>query len=105
MQACKVLMVFLPRDSRRVEVVIEPKDGRLVVQVVGDGPGEGVAEVPIEGEGQPVRFLVNIHYLLEGIQHITGDVCRVGVSDEVSPVVITPKKSSGYTYVVMPIKQ
>lgn len=105
LRALKTVSVFLPRDSRRVELDVQPKKGIVVARVAGGGAGEGVVEVPIEGEGVDVSVLVNIQYLLEGLQHVPDGDCVIGLSGDTSPITIQPdKKNNRYVYVVMPIR-
>lgn len=105
LRALKTLTVFLPRDSRRVELEVQPNKKKLIARVVGGGVGEGVVDIPITGKGDQLKVLVNIQYFLEGLQHITTKDCLVGFNTEASPIVIQPSATEGdYVYVVMPIR-
>lgn len=105
LRALKTVAIFLPRDSKRVELVVKLGEGVMTARVAGDGSGEGVVEVPIEGEGDDVTVVVNIQYLLDGLQHISSNTCLVGMGGDASPITIQPQvKGSEYVYVVMPIR-
>lgn len=105
LRALKTLTVFLPRDSRRVELDVRPQAGTLTARVTGVGVGEGMVEVPLEGQGEPHTVLMNIQYLLEGLQHIVTAKCVVGLGGDASPIVIRPEgTATTYVYVVMPIR-
>lgn len=103
-RALKTLLVFLPRDSRRVRVVYEDKEQALQLGVAGGEAGEGDVTVPAEGEGGRQELLLNIQYVLEGVQHIAGNTCEVAFQGPEAPVVFRPQGGHDYVYVVMPIQ-
>ncbi len=103
-QALKTVAVFLPRDSRRVVLEAAPHEERLTVRVASGG-GEGEVVVPFQAQGEGLSALFNIQYLLEGLQHLTGERCRVQFSGATEPAVLRPEKQTErYLYVVMPIQ-
>ncbi len=104
-RALKTLLVFLPRDSRRVSLSITPSKGEFVARV-GSGDGsEGEVRCDIEGSGDDIDMLMNIQYLIDGIAHIPGDMCDGYFSGPHAPAVFKQQgKGSGYVYVVMPIQ-
>lgn len=104
LQALKTVAVFLPRDSRRIVLEAQPAEERLVVRVASGG-GEGEVVVPFVGSGEGLSALFNVHYLLEGLQHITSVRCQVQFSGATEPVVFRPDdKANHFLYVVMPIQ-
>lgn len=103
-RALKTLLVFLSRDSRRVEVVMNPKMGVLEARVAGSEAGQGEVTVQCEGEGEKLTVLVNIQYLLEGLQHIDIETCVIECGGPQDPIVFRPEERQGYVYVVMPIQ-
>lgn len=103
-QALKTVAVFLPRDSRRVVLEAAPQEERLTVRVASGG-GEGEVVVPFKSQGEGLSALFNIQYLLEGLQHLSGEYCRVQFSGATEPAVFRPEKpTERYLYVVMPIQ-
>lgn len=105
LRALKTVAVFLPRESRRVELVVKVEEGVMTTRVSGDGAGEGVVEIPITGEGEDAAVVVNVQYLLDGLTHVSGDSCAIGMGGDLSPITIKPSaKNSKYVYVVMPIR-
>ena len=104
-RALKTLSVFLPKESRRVSIVIKPHDQGFIAKVAGGELGEGEVTLDISGEGDDVSVLVNIQYIIEGISHITSDECKMYFSGQYDPIVFRQKeKGVVYTYVVMPIQ-
>jgi len=104
-RALKTLLVFLPRDSRRVQLLVKPSASEISLTVAGGDSGAGDVSIPFEGDGEDLEIVFNIQYLLDGLQHIPGDKVKtkfVGTSD---PVVFLPDDTAQhYTYVVMPIQ-
>lgn len=104
-RALKTVSVFLPKESRRVSVVIKFDEQELVTKVAGGELGEGEVKLPISGEGEDISVLVNIQYIIDGISHITSSECVLFFSGQYDPLVFRQQdKGSVYTYVVMPIQ-
>lgn len=105
LRALKTLVVFLPRDSRRVQLMIKPSAGTMLAKVLGSETGQGDVKMSIKGKGEDVTTLVNIQYLLEGIQHMSADEVELSLIGEQDPLVFRPvDEKSRYLYVVMPIQ-
>lgn len=104
-RALKTLLVFLPRDSRRVRVAVQP-DKSVVVLTTGSGDGgEGRVSVEFEGTGNNLEALFNIQYVLDSLQYIVTERVRLQFVGASEPAVFTPdNKDNQYTYVVMPIQ-
>lgn len=104
-RALKTLMVFLPRDSRRIHVSCSPSKGTMVAEVVSNEAGQGSVNLPMEGKGNDVEVLVNVQYLLEGLQRIPSKQCRMFLGGSEDPIVFRPADEKvRYVYVVMPIQ-
>ena len=104
-RALRAVGVFVSRDVRRVQLSIRPKDEQARIEVTGGDRGAGEAVVDFKGEGDSVDVLCNINYLIEGILHIPGDGCDIGLNGAHDPIVIRPTGNSlEYLYIVMPIQ-
>lgn len=110
-RALKTLTVFLPRDSRRVELQIKPRQHTIALQVAGHDSGQGNVALEFSGEGPNTTIIFNIQYLLEGVQHMDGPTIQLQCTGSTDPVVLrphhadaTPADHDAYTYVVMPIQ-
>lgn len=105
LKALKTLTVFLSPDSRRVQFVLSPQKKTLFLHVVGSGAGEGDVDLQISGTGEDLTILLNIQYVIEGLQHMTTREVEFSFGREFEPVIIRPvTKDKPYTYVVMPIQ-
>lgn len=103
-RALKTLLVFLPRDSRRLKLSVKPEQNTLHVGVVGGEAGEGEVTLTVEAEGEAQELLLNIQYMLDGAQHMTGDTCAIAFKGPEAPVMFQLPGEAGYVYVVMPIQ-
>ena len=104
LRALKTLTLFLPRDSRRVELLVSPKEEEIVARVAGGSVGQGRVKIPCTGTGGNVAMLMNIQYILDGLQHFSSDEISLGLSSPQDPVIFRPVGQEGYLYVVMPIQ-
>lgn len=104
-RALKTLLVFLPRDSRRVQFNIQPKQGTLTLAVGGSDAGAGNVTLDFSGEGDDVEVLFNIQYLLDGIQSLPDERCAIKLVGNTDPALFGPTTDDvSYLYVVMPIQ-
>ncbi|MCH8748635.1 DNA polymerase III subunit beta [Patescibacteria group bacterium] len=103
-RALKTLLVFLPRDSQRVELVVKPTKGVIELSLGGEA-GQGVVDLAFDGEGEELTVLFNIQYLLEGAQSLPGESAKLEFVGSGDPAVMSPQDvSERYRYVVMPIQ-
>ncbi len=103
-RALKTLTVFLPKDSRRVRIVINPDEAEMVLKVEGSEAGSGEVKLECECEGEALDILLNIQYVLEGVQKIPGEELYIEFNSIQNPVAFKPKGREGYLYIVMPIQ-
>jgi DNA polymerase-3 subunit beta len=104
LRALKTMTVFLPRDSRRIQLVVDPKVSTLTLSVSGTDVGAGTVELEFSGTGEKLTTLFNIQYLMEGIQNMSGEKVQLQFVGDSEPACFSPAAGSGYTYVVMPIQ-
>jgi DNA polymerase-3 subunit beta len=104
-RALKTAAVFLPKDTRRVQMVLTPNEETLVLKVVGNETGEGEVTIPFEGKGDPIEVLFNVHYVLEGATRLGTPKCQLQLVGGGDPVLFRPVGGERqYLYVVMPIQ-
>ena len=104
-RALKTVSIFLPRDSRRVHMLVNPGQETLILKVEGSEAGAGEVTVPFEGEGEGLDILFNAQYLLEGIQRIATPKCHVQCAGTSEPALFRPTDTvQRFVYVVMPIQ-
>lgn len=104
-RALKTLLVFLPRDSRRVRLLVSPAEDQLRLETGGAQKGEGEVVLDFSGTGESVEVLFNIQYILEGLHYIRSPQVQLRLVGSSEPAVLQAAGSaSGYMYVVMPIQ-
>lgn len=104
-RALKTVAIFLPRDSRRIQVQFMPEEEMMRVKVLGTEMGEGEVVVPFKGTGDAMEALFNVQYLLDGLQHSTSSECQIQCSGSTEPTLLRPVDTDRqYLYVVMPIQ-
>jgi DNA polymerase-3 subunit beta len=104
-RALKTLLVFLPRDSRRVRLLVKPGEDQLRLETGGAQRGEGDVTLEFAGSGDDVEVLFNIQYLLEGLQYIKSDAIKLRLVGSSEPTVFGAAAAPNeYIYVVMPIQ-
>jgi len=104
-RALKTLLVFLPRDSRRVRLSVQPGEDRLRLETGGAQRGEGDVVLEFAGSGGDVDVLFNIQYLLEGLQYIRSPEVQLRLVGSSEPTVFQAATGAAdYLYVVMPIQ-
>lgn len=104
LRGLKILSVFLPRESRRVQMDVGPERGVVGLKVEGSELGQGEVEVAFEGKGRELTVLFNLHYLIEGLAHLTGEVVQLEFGGKNDPLVVRPPAGERYLYIVMPIQ-
>lgn len=105
-RALKTLTVFLPRDSRRIQVLVQPTKNTWRMRVQGGEVGEGEVELGAQTiTGDEVEILLNVQYVMEGVQHMPGKDCQLLFGGAEDPVMIRPAaRAADYVYLVMPIQ-
>ncbi|MBI4022443.1 MAG: hypothetical protein HY372_03725, partial [Candidatus Andersenbacteria bacterium] len=62
-------------------------------------------EMAFDGSGADLTALFNVHYLIEGVAHLTGEKVQLGFEGASGPLVLRPGQGGErYLYIVMPIQ-
>ena len=108
--ALKRVSILSSEKTRGVKFKLD-KDGITLVTISPE-VGEAKELVPVEYSGEPMELGFNSRYLLDVLEVITHDKVQLGLTDELSPIVIKPdpETSSGqvegesYLSVIMPMR-
>lgn len=102
--AIKRAAIFSNERYHGVKLSLEP--GTMTVSSASPEMGEASESIDAEFKGEALSVGFNASYLLNALAVIADDSeVEVGISDEVSPgVLTTPLTDSGYKYVVMPMR-
>lgn len=80
-------------------------DKKIIISAINDQVGESKVEINSDLQGGDLEIVFNYHYILDVLSVIASQEVEFGLNDQNMPGVIKPKGNSGYTYVIMPIKQ
>ena len=89
---------------QEVKLHISPEQKKVNLQTQDYDMGEYKSSIPctVEGEEQTITF--NYQYLLDGLQNIDDEDVVIKIQQNDTPAIIEPQDSSGYTYILMPIR-
>lgn len=98
---------------KKVSVIVQDSNNNVRTKVEGDvlriasdetQVGKGTVELPVKGQGSPMEAALNVQYLLEVLGHMNTEKVYFGLNDALSPVKVVPVQTSGYMYIIMPLK-
>jgi DNA polymerase-3 subunit beta len=81
------------------------KTNSLLISSSNAQTGESMTEIDVEFTGEDNKITLNYRYLLDGLANIPADVIELSIIDNNKPLMIRPKDSKDYVYIVMPIRQ
>lgn len=102
LQALRTSGIF-SHGSNTVRLEIDPK-GNVVVSSGSQDLGESTITVDATVKGPGAAILFNYRYILDMLNALNSGEVVLKVNTDSTPVVITPKQDTDYTYLVMPIK-
>jgi DNA polymerase-3 subunit beta len=97
--------VSILSSERYKGVKMEFSENSISISANNPDLGEAVEEVEAEYKGAPISIGFNARYILDVLGVLTND-CEVSIElkDELSPSIIRQPESSGYLYVLMPMR-
>jgi DNA polymerase III subunit beta len=90
--------------ERTKSVKVSIGNGKMTLVSVSPEFGEAKEVVSIDFTGDPLEIGFNARYLMDVLEVVSGDAVQVGISDELSPVVIKPVGEEVYVSVIMPMR-
>lgn len=101
--ALKKVSVIVRENSNNVKVKLEK--GKAYIYSDETQVGQGATEIPCENmKGEDMETALNVQYLLDVLSHLKDEKVNFGLNDALSPVMVTPAKTSGYLHIIMPLK-
>ena len=99
----KKVSVIVRENSNNVKVRIEK--GKLLIFSDETQVGQGATEIVVENvKGEALETALNVQYLLDVLSHLKDTRVNFSLNDGLSPVMVTPAKTSGYIHIIMPLK-
>ena len=108
--ALKIAGVFVNSKSSEVVLKIDETAKNIYLDTKSAEVGENSTEIKFEVQGASQEVVFNLKYLLEGINAITSNKLALLANSDASPVALREVASekgelaTGFTYIVMPIK-
>lgn len=100
----KAAGLFTTTGVNAVSFDINAKIGTVAVSSTSTQTGEHNSEVDAEISGEENSILLNHRYVLDGLQHLDGDVL-FSINSGDAPCMLQEKGNENYLYIVMPIRQ
>ena len=105
-KAVKTASLFSRNGLFDVTLEVDAKNEELAVKSVDATRGENKNRFPVDVKGGDNNVTVNYKYLLDGLNAIDDEKIVFKMIDPTNPCLLRPKgETSGYVYIVMPIKQ
>ena len=103
LSALRRVSILSVERTRSVKMSVE--SGKMTLASVSPELGEAKEVVPIDFTGDYLELGFNARYLMDVLEVISGDVIQLGITDELSPVVIKPVgEEEVYISVIMPMR-
>jgi DNA polymerase-3 subunit beta len=100
----KAAGLFTTTGVNAVSFDFNTSSGTVAVSSTSTQKGEHSSELDVEVSGEENSILLNHRYLLDGLQHMSGEVEFLMNSAD-APCLIREKKKDDFLYIVMPIRQ
>jgi DNA polymerase III subunit beta len=103
LSALKTSGIF-SRSNNSVVLDYSSGEKQVKISAASHDLGESTITVPAEITGESGVILLNHRYVIEALQNISDAQITVKIVNDSTAVIITPKQTMGYLYLVMPIK-
>ena len=100
--ALKRTSLLSPDKAQGVKIELEAN--QLMLSANNPDLGEAREELDVHYEGEALTIGFNFRYLLDVLSVLTDEEVVLKLTDELSPGVITPKDSTEYKAVIMPMR-
>ncbi len=104
-KAVKSAALFSKTGINDVSLKIDQASKKLMVSSANTQLGESTTELEADVAGEPNEIVFNHRYLLDGLTNLDSPEATLSLIDGANPGTLTSKKSDGFLYIIMPIKQ
>ena len=98
----KLAALFSKTVGGTIKVETDAKSKKLRILAVANEMGENASEIEVEVE-KDEKITLNAKYLLDALNCIEEEVVKIGLSQNLAPMVVKNAKSNDYTHIVMPL--
>ncbi len=78
--------------------------GKLTLSSSSPDIGDVTEEVEVNYEGEDLEIAFNAKYFIDALEVIEEEKVQIELKDQLSPGVLSPVNTEGYTYIVMPMR-
>lgn len=106
-RAIKASSIFSRSGIHDINLHFSADEQLTTLTSVNSQVGENISKVQSTVEGESNNTIFNYNYLLDGLQALNTETIEIGLVDNVTPGVFTPKGEgqNDFIYLIMPIKQ
>lgn len=104
-KSVKAASLFSNTGVNAVSIDLDVAGGGVNVSSANTQTGEHVSKVDAQMQGEENAILLNHRYILDGLSHIQTDEVQMHLNSSDAPCLFSPKDSTDYLYIVMPIRQ
>jgi DNA polymerase-3 subunit beta len=105
MKTVKTSALFSKSGVFDINLDFAQSANKLLISSSNVQTGESMTEIDVEFSGEDNKITLNYRYLLDGLTNIPSNVVELSLIDGAKPLLIRPKDSKDYVYIVMPIRQ
>ncbi len=104
-KAVKGASLFAPSGVNDIHLHFYPSKREVEITAASGHVGENRIVVSGEVLGEENSIVFNWRYLMEGVDRVKTHDVVIDIVNPTNPGVLRPKDDTGYTYLIMPIKQ
>lgn len=96
--------VSVMSDDRTHLVKMHFEEDNLQITANTPDVGRAQEEVPVSFEGQPLDVAVNVRYILDVLQRLSVEQCRLEMTGSLKPLILKGVGDDQYKYLLMPVQ-
>ena len=105
------ISLFVREDLNTVKIeAANKKDSQkeerceIILNAENPSTGEASEKISCLKKGEDITITFNTNYILDVLKVIKKENTIIKLNDPLNPVIITPDKDKGYTYILMPVR-
>lgn len=102
-RVCKIASLFARESGGSITIKADASTGKISIHSLASQLGENVSELDAKPTSDG-SVTINSRYIIEALGVVDAPIITFGFSGKLAPCVITPKNSSDYTHIIMPLK-
>lgn len=79
-------------------------NNKLILSTSSPELGDATEEIEVEYQDEELEIAFNAKYFIEALDVMEEDKVTLKLKDQLSPGIVTPTGTAGYTYVIMPMR-